>query len=975
MKSAMEFKTGKIYSIGFTENLIDVLANYLLTKTSIGELDLSKTALIFPGRRPQFYLRKALAQRFKKSFFPPSAFSIEEFMQFLVEKKLSFIKRPVSFRPGSLIDTCYLIHRIIQDLDLSCLDWQKHLEFEHFFLWARKILQFLEEMDKELVSENQLLNLQDNAQIGLPIPEYANRLLENINQIHARFHEALLKQGITTSGFNYYQAAQSIEDIRLDEFEEIIFCGFFALNACEKKIVKHLLDQKKAILIWQKDEDSWSIFTELEEFFRITPEPISSKPITKPPVNIQIYEGFDTHSQTEAAKRVLSGIPDLENTCVVLTEEGSLMPLLFQALPEEITDYNISLGYPLKRTPIYALINMIIQAQVRRRKDGSFYTKDYLKVLMHPYVKNAADANLISDATRILIHKVEEALLGINNRTESQRRVFVQLKDTEDEDTIFQVAASAVQASGSQTIQPRALRDQLRLLHEHFFTAFDSCVKFSDFVQATQKIIYFILEKSHVARDIFSPQAFNRFLVILEELERSLFKHEIISKKTTFFELLKTALFFEKIPFAGTPVGGLQILGLLETRNLNFKNLIILDVNEGLLPKTGRGESLVPEGIFPVLGLPHYHKKEQIMRYHFRRLVYAAENAHLVYASSSRGKESRSRFIEEIIWQKEQEAKKLHDPEKIEHIEFKVSSKKEPFRVKKTTEALEFLQKNHFSPTSLDTYLNCPAQFYFRYCLGLKEKEDLSEEVQASDIGNFLHSLLRDFYSLFLNKTVKLDSAAHKCLLDLKQQKMKEFFPRATGERFLLEKIIDYKLKLFFKHESARRDKIKILYLEKSLPVEAQAIKIKTKQGDAYLKGKLDRVDERIINGKKRIVILDYKTGGYKLPRKNFGDEPWQTRGQIKKAIGSCQLPLYIYMFSKFAKLSPSKITASFYSLRSVTEEFLFTATDSEDSFGLTLAAIRDIISEILSSDIDFVRDDSDERYCQWCGFGALCKR
>ncbi|MBU0549635.1 MAG: PD-(D/E)XK nuclease family protein [Candidatus Omnitrophica bacterium] len=973
----------KIYSVGFDVDLIELLTGFLLKEHKANPQDLSSSAVVFPGKRPQFYLRNALSGRIKKPFLPPCIFSIEEFIQYLAKKSIELAASgkdssgelnisSISCQPASLIDACFLVHKAIQKLNLTYLNWQKQLEFEHFFLWAKRIFNFLEELDKEQVTERQLLDLEENAQIGLPLPEYVNRLLENISQIQAGFHGLLNEYKLTTSGLNYLTAAQSIDKICLSEFKQIYFMGLFALNACEKKIIKHLLEEGQAVLFWQKDEDNWSIFEELGIFFNASTEII--RPGSKYP-KIKIYEGFDIHSQAEGARRVLSELEDLDNTCIVLPQADALMPLLHQALPDNLKSYNISLGYSLKGTPIYALIKMIIQLEERKRHDGSFYIKDYLNVLMHPYIKNISKDGCSADDTRILIHKIEEALLGIDKSISLGRKPFIKLEDIENNQLIFQAAAKLINDAGFPQVQVSSLEEQLKIIHRIFVSLFEGCLKLVDFVRATQKMIYFIFEKSRISSDIFAGEACAAFLSLLDKLGASLFKNEELKLKNTFFELLKTYLVFENIPFQGTPLRGLQILGLLETRNLKFKNLIVLDLNEGLLPKANKGESFIPEGVFPILGLPHYHKREEIMRYHFRRLLGSSDNAFLFYQASSLNKESRSRFIEEIIWQEEKKSNKLYDSDKIQRIEFSLAPAREGFALKKTDKALEIIKENIFSPTSLDRYLYCPAQFYFRYCLGLKEKESIPEEIEASEIGNFLHALLRDFYALFLNKDLNLDDSARDYLFELKDKKMKEFFPQASGEQFLLSKIIDYKLKSFLLSETKRKEKIKILYLEQELPLDLQKITINTDFGQACLRGKLDRVDERIIKGKKRIVILDYKTGRYKLPRKIISAEMLATREGIKKAIGSFQLPLYVYLFSKSSKIPPSLIEASFYSLRDIKEEFLFGSFDSAKIFEVYLTAARTLLSEIMDPAFEFVRDDSDEYYCRWCPFPSLCKR
>jgi len=158
--------------------------------------------------------------------------------------------------------------------------------------------------------------------------------------------------------------------------------------------------------------------------------------------------------------------------------------------------------------------------------------------------------------------------------------------------------------------------------------------------------------------------------------------------------------------------------------------------------------------------------------------------------------------------------------------------------------------------------------------------------------------------------------------------------------------------------------------------LEPQRIKLDTQFGTVYLKGKLDRVDERILDGRRYIVVLDYKTGDYRLPRKDISKVcSMSNRRDIKKAIGSFQLPLYIYLFCESKKISPSIVQASFYSLREIKEEFLFGQGDSQKLLEIYLTAARKIVSEIMCPDSDFVRDDSDEYYCRFCPFFGLCKR
>ena len=963
----------KIYSLDFGLDLIDWLADAILKEQSVGRTDFSSLAVVFPGKRPQFFLRKALAERIKGPFLPPRIYSIEEFIQYLAQKSARQSQNDQSALPIGMLDAAYLIYKAIGDLKLTYLAWQKELGFAQILLWARKIFQFLDELDKELVSAKQLLNLQANATIGLPVPDYLNHLLENINQIRTQFHALLKQYNLTTTGINYSRVAAAIDELRLEEFKRIYLAGFFALTASEKKIFKSLLEQGAATLLWQRDQDQWPIFEELEKFFAIKPQRIELK--QRKSQKIRLYEGFDTHSQMQGVRDVLSAIRGSEDTCIVLPQAGALMPLLYQGLPASPDNYNISLGYPLKYTPLYALIDMIIRVHDRRRQDGSFYTRDYLNLIMHPYLKNISTPESPAEATRILIHKIEEVLLGIDKSAVNPIRAFIKLEQIEEDAYIFNAASGIIHNAGLTPVEAGVLRGLLRLIHQKFLFGFEDCLKLCDYVSAAQEMLNFILEKSKVQGDIFSGEAFERILGMLEEMGQVLFKDEPFKEKTAFFELFKSSLSYENIPFSGTPLKGLQILGLLETRCLKFNNLLVLDLNEGVLPKIDKGESLIPEGIFPVLGLNHYHKKEEIMRYHFRRLLSAAANAFLFYAVSSRNKEARSRFIEEIIWQEEKKNRCLFSPDKIKRIHFPLIPQRQEFSLKKSLAALEILNRQIYSASSLDMYLNCPARFYFHYCLGLREKEEIPQEQQAQDVGNLMHALLKDFYALFLNKTVTLDKESRDYLFELKEKKMQEFFAQESGERYLLSRIIDHKLKLFLNHEAKRKEEVKILYLEQEFPLGASEIKLQTALRQVSLKGKIDRIDERRFSGRRQLVILDYKTGGWGMPKKSIICQPPSGRQQIKKAIGSFQLPLYIYLFSQFRKVPAEQLQAGFYSLRDIEEQFLFGAGDSAGMLEACFKACAQILSEILCPDFEFVRDDSNSRYCSHCPFAALCKK
>ena len=1006
----------KITLLDFKDDLIEFLTNELCAESK--NFDFSSDALIFPGRRPAFYLRKALSQRLGRSYFPPKIFSIEEFISYL------FQKINPQARPISLVEANFILYKIIKDLSLSQLNWQKELQLSAFFLWGKKIFEFLEELDKELISDKALLNVAANAQIGLEVPDYVNRLLENILQIRTQFHQELQRLKFTSCGFSYYQAAESIEHLLLDEFKEIIFCGFFALVEAEKKVFKYLVTEKNAKIIFQGNPEDFSILSDELNFFGKGKSFWKGKFRTRLP-NIRLYECLNTESEVNCAKEILLDLKEKSKTALVLSEESALIPLMYQALSELNSPFNISLGYPLRRTPIWALIEAIFCAQ-ERKKDELFYSIDYLRVMLHPYIKNIADKDLDGAVNRILIHRLEEVLL-------KRKQAFLNPSQLEEDlDFLNQVCLSAKRLTNT-AVSVRALRQRLQLIHHlFFFTPFEipatefggasrqkasrplsglfrTGFRFSkrgslkDFVNLVEEMLLFILEKSTVSSYMFSGDTFQRFFQILKELASVVFVDNIEMESISFFELLRFYVYFSNIPFSGIPLKGLQVVGVLETRNLRFKNVIILDAQEGIFPKSSTTDSLVPEGILPCLGLPHYQKKEEIFRYHFFRLVNSANNAFILYRKPAENIGSRSRFVEEIIWMKEKEEKQLWDEKtKIKHPRFNINVRKRGFNIEKSKKITEVLKNFVFSPTAIDTYLRCPVRFYFRCILNLKEKERISDEPEAKDLGNFFHKFLADFFSRFQGRILALGDAEYEDFNQLKDKTFAQSFGKSK-QNFLLKAVVDMRLAQFFCQQKNIKEKIRILGTETNLPFNKGKISFSLDKSRVFLKGKLDRIDERGSGKDKYITIVDYKTGGFSLPKKKLMELVSPSRQDLKETVGSFQLPLYIYLYEKAASPVRSNYTISqkgrdappnsvagtsngarknrlpvfacFYSLKDNKEEFLFNRNGSRQIQHQILKHLKSLLKEILSPGVAFVRDDTDSQYCDFCPYSTLCKR
>jgi len=944
----------KLYSVPFHVNLIEFLAELLLKEADFKK-DLSEICVVFPSRRPKLFLNKLLSQKIGSSFISPQIFSIIEFIDYLVKKTSPFLKEL------SLQESSWVIFNILKKSDFLSFKDYKDTEFCEFFLWAKKIYEFLEDLDKDDISNEELKSIEKNAEIGYQVPERINILLKNLKKIREEFKEFLKENNFTTLGNNYQIALKNSQEVNLEEFRCIYFVGFFALRNAEKKIIKNILNRKEGVFLVQK-EGSWEVFKELEDFFKSKFIEIPFERKEKP--KIEIFECFDTHSQIKQVKEILNSLPptEIENTCIMLPEASALLPLLLQAISYFDFDYNVSLGYPLKRTHLFSFLESLLKAQ-ERKKNNLYYTKDYLKIITHPFIKNMNLPSVTSDKISLLIERIEKSILGEEKKSYSQK-LFIDLREVEEDQSLF--------------IEDERLKEFLRKIHFLFFDKFSEIKTPLEFAQHLEELFLFILKCTDTFLYIFSGEIFKKFFDLLREMKSSLFKNENFKDINSLFEFFRFNLLDQNIPFSGSPLKGLQILGALETRNLNFKNVIILDVNEGILPKTPEYESLIPELVKHQLGLPSYKKRDEIYRYHFKRLIGGAERIWLFYKNIPQEGVIRSRFIEEIIWREEKKSLKL-GALPVKKISFNIEVLKKEMKIEKDSEVLKRIRNLKITPSALDTYLECPLKFYFRYIMNLEEYQDLEEDIEPKTIGNFFHEVLKSAYLQFLDREIILDENFEKSLFKIAEQKFKEYFKLETPESFLLKEILFYRLKRFLEKEKEKKEKAKILYIEREFPIKNDFI-ISSERGNFSLKGILDRVEERYKDEDKnaKVVILDYKTSSpknfkFKLDKVNTKDIE-----TIKENISSLQLPFYLLLVQK--DFPQKDLDAGFYFLKTSQEKFFFkdylkckSLKEKREVLLFFEEIIKEILEKLLDPKIPFVRTTFKES-CRYCPYSTLCK-
>ncbi len=944
-----------IITIPLHEHFIPRIADYLQERYIAQGKDLSRVCIVFGGRRPALFLQKEMAARLKKAIIPPVFFSIDEFM-----KRIAQEKEPIRFIPD--LEACYLVYRLSHEIAPGILENRK--EFSHFLPWARQILQFIEQVDLEDIPAERLGNVQAKAEIGFDVPDSINELLKNIIAIRSAYHAQLAKQKLYSRGYMYRVAATQVSEVEFAEFDEIIFCGFFYMHETEKKVAKVLGDRGIASFFFQGDQNQWSVLEKLGKDLGAVLQ-ADSRQAEEPGITIQA--GFDTHSQVGLVREALATVKDHDKTVVVLSDSGVVIPLLSE-ISSCIDDCNVSIGYPLARSSLYTLFQAIFKAQMSK-KGNAYYSPDYLRVVTHPLVKNLLCSDDAS-VTRILVHKVEEILLGME-RTELSGSLFIELSELESSREVFD-CASILMKKMDVEVRRQELKGILVLLHEVLFSSWEKAVDFKGLAFALGRTLDVVTEKSNVARYPLNTRLADKLYEIRDELGSSSFSRERFSSEDL-FRIFENKLATEKISFSGSPLKGVQVLGLFETRSLNFDTVIMMDVNESVLPNLTIYEPLIPREIMIGLGLNRLEKEEEIQRYLFRRLIASAKDVRLIYKQCD--EREKSRFLEEIVWEKQRQAGSL-DAVSIAGARFSVKVTTEKQRIAKTPEMIAYLRKRRYSASSVNTYLACPMRFYFQYVLGIQEKEDLLDEPEAADIGTFLHEFLEAVYAPHVGKKPVFDAAFEKTFFEAFDEHFEKSFRRKMkSDAFLMRQLIEYRLRTFIGNER-RRDIAAVISVER----EFTGL-VRLAQGDFDFRAFIDRID-RLSDGS--ILILDYKTGSTNVMPSDVSriEAGGMSRSALRQTLKSFQLPIYLYFVQQAHFCRGASVNAALYSLRDMEKNYglqtISRTSLSEDArraaMDVYLKALDAIFAEILDPDIPFAADDHVFRQCAYCPFFYMCR-
>ncbi|MCS7231084.1 MAG: PD-(D/E)XK nuclease family protein [Elusimicrobiota bacterium] len=934
------------YVFSFSDNLLEKIAEYILTNFDISELN--QVCIIFGGKRPGLILKKLISEKIKKSFLPPHTFSIDEFIVYTASKKeeINFIYE---------LDAIYLLYKIIKKIPYL---QSKFDTFFNFIPWGYEILNFLEEMLLEDISDEKLLNFQKEAEIGFSVPDTINKLLQNIVKIKENFYNTLKNNKIFTRAM-LYQFVSSTKNYDLDEFKKIIFVSPFYLHFTEYNFIKNLLNTKKVVIFFQGSQDKWPQLENLSKKFGIKIKVEEEHKFS----NIYFYSNIDSQQEMLCAYNIIKNLSksELEKAVIVLPDDNTATSFI-NYIPPNVEEFNFVCGYPIKRSSIYSLLESIFNAQLTK-KGSKYYTKSYIEVINNKLIKSL---NLFdnSELTPLLIDIIQSIILGKFEDENVSNSSFLNIKDIENSKTLYEKLYEIINTKNIIIKVPfEEIKNFIKKLHCFLFYQWEEVDCFKSFCEKLEILLDNILKYTTATEYSFNLEIFKKIYEVLEIFKNTSFVEEKFSQEDI-FKIFLNEVENKKLSFFGSPIKGLQILGFYETRNLNFERVIILDVNEGVLPYLRSQPSLIPSEVLLRIGIDRLSIEEEIQRYHFFRLIKSAKEVHLIYIESK--DKEKSRFVEELLWEQQKNLNTLYIKDVYFTLyETEISFEKQ--KIQKTPQIIEHLQNITYSSTSIDVYLNCPIKFYFKYVLNLKEDEIL-EEPEGKKIGEFIHRFLESIFKKYEEKYPVIDDIFIENSLNFLKENFDKTLKRSyKTDSFLVEKVMSFILKEFLIYEKNRiqqHNVTKIVLLEKLF---YKNFKFDNKNFKFLLK--IDRIDE-LKDGS--LLIIDYKTGELQMMNKKLEDFKNFSRENIKKKIKSFQLPLYIEAVKE--SFPDRKINAMFYDIKNLECKFLFDDKDQTTIYPIVLNALKYILEEIINPEIPFIPDETDTRYCNFCYFKYMCR-
>ena len=895
-------------------------------------IDISDLLFIVPSKRAGLFLKKELLEIYAETtLFAPVILSIEEFIV-----QLSGLQQ---------IDNTQTLFEFYETYLSTHPDVEKE-NFETFSNWAQTLIYDFNEIDRYCIDHKSfftyLSGIQDLNHWYLQeektelVKNYI-KFWESLIDYYDNFKNKLLDQKIGYQGLLYRKASEDIQSYIKTEKKKHILVGFNALNNAEQIIFQSLLEADIAQVYWDADQFFFeNTYHEASLFLRTYKNQwqyYKKKPLQWVNNNFSskkdiTFIGVPKNiGQAKAVGQILSKIPEyqMEKTALVLADESLLQPLL-NSLPGVVKSLNITMGLPLKEVPTAAFFELLFNLHKTSINPNGFHHKQVSEIL------NSLPAyRLLGCSTTKLVHAISRDNI-----------IFVTLKKLQE-----QVSEKEKQV--------------LALLFEpwkNVITALNHC----------REIIQLLKNNLNKEKNELELEYIYRFHIVFNKVSTLHAKYPYLSSLGSLYTLYKDILSTETLDFSGEPFSGLQLMGMLESRCLDFETVIITSVNEGTLPAGKSMSSFIPYDLKRAYNLPTYKEKDAIYTYHFYRLIQRAKKVYLLYNTEDEGVGGgeKSRFLLQL----EIDKRPNHTISKYTVSAEVPKLTKQPLQVNKNQEVLSRLKDlgtHGLSPSALTTYIRNPMDFYYKYVLGIKETEEVEETIAANTLGTVIHNTLEIFYKPLENRFLSIEDIKEmrrQIDKELNNQFKQEYtkLDITQGKNLLIFEVAKRYIYNFLKTEEVLLQTgapLKILSIESNLKTK---LEIPSLDFPVYIKGKVDRIDS--LDG--QIRIIDYKTG--KVSRNDVVIMNWDTIIEDYKYSKVIQVLAYAYMQHNENPITEG-FQAGIISFKNLQEGFLKFGTKenirgkindeiTDSVFEQYLARLHKLIIEIFDIETPFIEKE-----------------
>ena len=981
--------------------------------------DMSDIAVVFPNKRASLFLNSYLAQLARKPIWTPTYITISD-----------LFRRHTDLKVADPIKSICDLHKTF----VKCTGIDETLD--HFYGWGQLLLSDFDDVDKNMVDAKQIFaNLSDIHELDdvSYLTDYQKQMIKkffsnfsddhnselkkrflqlwcHFYDIYVEFNKRLAQQGLAYEGALYRNVANN-ENIAF-RHKKYLFVGFNMMQKVELNLCDRLMKQGKAAFYWDYDQYYMDGNNEAGHYIRqylpYYPNELADYPqqeiynnmtknkdityISAPTENIQARY---VNTWLKENGRYKMG----RNVAIVLSDE-SLLQSVIHSLPPEVGSVNITIGYPLQQTPFYSLIQQLIQLQgIGHPKFSDTYRLHYVLIaLRHPYTRY-----------------ISEKYTDLQNKLNEQKRFypsreFLSMDGDEGLSLLFRDLEGTNAPKGT---------DKERGTDKEKDTASQD--------EYNKKLITYLLDVLRTigihAKKLEDPlfhESLYRTYTLLNRLQDLIMAGDLQVDIITLERLIQQLIQTTSIPFHGEPAEGIQVMGVLETRNLDFDHILVLSCNEGKLPKGVNDSSFIPFTLRNAYGLTTVENKVAIFAYYFHSMLQRAHDITLTYNNATEDGQSgeMSRFMLQMMVESQHSIKRRT-----------LTAGQKPLRPayneeQKTDEVMAVLDDiKMITPTFLNTYQRCQKQFYYKYVKGLLEPDEIDEdEVDNKIFGNIFHRAAELFYYTFaskediavddrgkqrlihpivisagdLNNALKDSSLVYRLVDQAFREELfkvssSDYHPKYNGLQLINKEVIASYLRQLITIDR-RQAPFTIIGME---IVVSTTLGVATARGEKLFRigGFIDRLDAVAANGNpsaggnlaERIRVIDYKTGRAQATHPKDIDEVLGTTPQAlnKHSDYYLQAILYSLIIKNDRRFNPAQ--------EPVSPGLLFIQNAGSEDYDPTLKLGKELLSDVAPLEAEFtehlrslladiynpavpLKPTEDKKRCIYCPYAALCK-